>query len=49
MDRYQYAGIPFKSVLAFCPEEVHVVFELQFEDIVLVNTVRFWGCGHWVT
>lgn len=36
--------IPFKGVLAFCPEEVNMGLELQFEDVLLVDAVGlFWG------
>ncbi len=30
---------PFESVLALCPEEVHVVLELQLEYHVLLDSV----------
>lgn len=35
--------IPFKGVLAFCPEKVNVGLELQLEDVLLVNAVRLFG------
>ena len=31
--------LPFKCVKTFCPEKVHVVFEDQLEDVVLVDLV----------
>ena len=31
--------LPFKCVQTFCPEKVHVVFEDQLEDVVLVDLV----------
>lgn len=34
---------PFKGVLAFCPEKVNVGLKLQFEDVLLVNTVWLFG------
>lgn len=33
----------FKGVLAFCPEKVNVGLKLQFEDVLLVNTVWLFG------
>lgn len=38
--------IPFKGVLAFCPEEVNVGLELQFEDVLLVDAVGVFGGAH---
>lgn len=32
--------LPFKCVLALCPEKVNMGLELQFEDVLLVNAVR---------
>lgn len=33
--------LPFKGVLAFCPEKVNMGLELQFEDVLLVDAVGF--------
>ncbi len=35
--------LPFKRVLAFCPEEVNMGLELQFEDVLLVDAVGLLG------
>lgn len=35
--------IPLKSVFTFGPEEVHVGFKLEFEDVLLVDAVRLLG------
>lgn len=37
------SNVPFKGVLAFCPEEVNVGLKLQFEDVLLVNAVWLFG------
>lgn len=37
---------PFERVLALGTEEVDVVFELQFEDVIFVNPVPFSRSGH---
>lgn len=39
---------PVKSVLALSPEEVDVILELQFEDVILVNAVGLGGRCHGV-
>lgn len=41
--------LPFKGILAFSPEEIHMGLELQLEDIFFVNAVRFPGCADRVT
>ncbi len=35
--------VPFKGVLAFCPEEVNMGLELQLEDVLLVDAVGLFG------
>lgn len=32
--------LPLKGVFALGPEEIHVGFELQLEDIILLNAIR---------
>lgn len=36
---FETRGIPFKRVLAFCPEKVNMGLKLQFEDVLLVDAV----------
>lgn len=38
-----WINLPFKGVLALCSEKVYVRLELKFEDVLLVNAVRFLG------
>ena len=35
--------LPLKGVFALGPEEIHVGFELQLEDIILLNAIRLHG------
>lgn len=35
--------VPFKGVLAFCPEKVNMGLKLQFEDVLLVDAVGLFG------
>lgn len=39
----QTGRLPFEGVLAFCPEKVNMGLELQFEDVLLVDVVGFFG------
>lgn len=50
--------LPLKGILALSPEEIYMGLELQFEDIVLLNTICFhwgadrvakeWQTGQWI-
>lgn len=39
----QSGRLPLEGVLAFCPEKVNMGLELQFEDVLLVDAVGFFG------
>lgn len=49
MSRSSMAESPFKCVLALSPEEVDVRFELQLENVVLVDAVSLSGEADTVT
>lgn len=51
-------SLPLKGILALSPEEIHMGFKLQFEDVVLLDAIGFhwgadcvaqkWQTGQWI-